>query len=229
MNPQDSHRLGHRDRLRQRFLNSGLSGFSDYEVVELVLTLAIPRKDVKKPAKDLIARFGNLRGILDAPLEDLRDVNGIGGVTPVALKVVREVASLYLQQGGEASERLIDSKTLADIWKLRIGSEKNELFEVAYLDSGYRLLSNGIERLEEGTLDRAAVYPRKVIETSLRRRAYAIVLAHNHPNGEVNPTEQDKLLTLAIITAADAIGLRVHDHIIVSQNQYCSFRDSGLI
>src|SRR5882757_8993644 len=154
----DPHYLGHRHRLRERFLNSGLGGFNDYEVVELLLTLAIPRSDVKQPAKALIARFGNLRGILDAPAEELQKVTGIGSVTPIALRIIRAAATLYLQQSAEGAECLADPDRLSAFWRMRIGALRDEVFEVAYLDTGYRLLRNGVDRLEEGTIDRATVY-----------------------------------------------------------------------
>lgn len=223
------HYLGHRQRLRERFLKSGLAGFADYEVVELLLTLAIPRSDVKQPAKALIARFKDLRGILDAPLEELRSVPGIGNVTPVALQIIKAAAILYLQQSAEASDSLADSARLAEFWRMRIGALGTEVFEVAYLDSGYRLLRDGVERLEEGTIDRAAVYPRRVVEAALKRGAFAIVLAHNHPNGETTPTEQDKVLTRAITLAAETVSLRVLDHLIVSAASSFSFRKAGLL
>lgn len=220
---------GHRQRLRQRFLKTGLDGFADYEVVELILTLAVPRTDVKQPAKELIKRFGNLRGILDAPIEALRRVDGVGEVTPVALKIIRAAATLYLQQSAEAVESLADSQRLAEFWRMRIGSLANEVFQVAYLDSGYRLLRDGVEELEQGTVDRAAVYPRRVIESALRRGAAAIVLAHNHPNGNVAPSEHDKLLTRAIVLAAETVHLKVLDHLVVSTDEAFSFRKAGLI
>lgn len=220
---------GHRQRLRQRFQRTGLDGFADYEVVELILTLAIPRTDVKQPAKELIKRFRNLRGILDAPIEELRGVDGIGEVTPIALKIIRSAATLYLQQAAESVDSLADSQRLAEFWRMRIGSLANEVFQVAYLDSGYRLLRDGVEELEQGTVDRAAVYPRRVIESALRRGAAAIVLAHNHPNGNVNPSEHDKLLTRAIVLAAETVHLKVLDHLIVSIDDVFSFRKAGLI
>src|SRR5437899_6573367 len=108
MGAKDPHYVGHRRRLRERFEKSGLEGFADHEVVELLLTLAIPRSDVKQPAKALIARFGNLRGILDAPLHELQAVDGIGSVTPVALRILREAATLYLQQSAEGRDSLAD-------------------------------------------------------------------------------------------------------------------------
>lgn len=223
------HYTGHRQRLRQRFLKSGLEGFADYEVVELLLTLAVPRADVKQPAKALIARFGNLRGILDASVEDLRTVKGLGSVTPIALKIIKAAATLYLQQSGEGQDSLADPSRLADFWRMRIGSLQNEVFQVAYLDSGYRLLRDGVETLEEGTVDRAAVYPRRVVESALRRGAAALVLAHNHPNGHVAPSEQDKVLTRAVVLAAETVGLKIVDHLIVSASETFSFRKAGLL
>lgn len=220
---------GHRQRLRQRFLTTGLEGLADYEVVELILTLAIPRTDVKQPAKQLIKQFGNLRGILGAPIEELRHVDGVGEVTPVALRIIRSAATLYLQQAAEKVDSLADSQRLAEFWRMRIGSPANEVFQVAYLDSGYRLLRDGVEELEQGTVDRAAVYPRRVIESALRRGAAAIVLAHNHPNGSVNPSEHDKLLTRAIVLAAETVHLKVLDHLIISIDEVFGFRKAVLL
>jgi DNA repair protein RadC len=229
MSTTRAHYLGHRQRLRDRFVKAGLDGFADYEVVELLLTLVIPRSDVKQPAKQLITRFGNLRGILDAPPEELRTVSGIGNVAPVALQVVKAAASLYLQQTSEGRACLTDPERLASLWRMRIGALSDEVFEVAYLDSGYRLLRDGVETLEEGTIDRATVYPRRVVEAALRRGAFALVLAHNHPNGVVVPTEQDKVLTRAIILAAETVSVRVFDHLIVSAEDAFSFRQAGLL
>jgi DNA repair protein RadC len=197
--------------------------------VELLLTLAIPRSDVKDSAKDLITHFGNLRGILDAPIEELQAVNGIGSVAPVALKIIRAAATLYLQQSAEGTDLAADHESLAAFWRMRIGANPNEAFEVAYLDSGRRLLRDGVERLEEGTIDRAAVYPRRVIESALKRGAAAIVLAHNHPNGDVRPNEQDKLLTRALVMAAETIQLKIIDHLIVSPDEAFSFKKAGLL
>jgi DNA repair protein RadC len=229
MSPEKPHYFGHRKRLRERFLKNGLGGFADYEVVELLLTLAIPRLDVKKPAKALIARFGNLRGILDAPLEELQSIKGIGEVTPVALRIIREAASLYLQQTAEQRDSFADPEALALFWRMKIGSLPNEVFQAGYLDSSYRLLREGVETLEEGTIDRAAVYPRRVIEAALRRGAAAVVFAHNHPNGNTQPTDQDKLLTRALVLAATTVQIKVLDHLIVSAEKVFSFRQEGML
>lgn len=221
--------LGHRKRLRERFNKAGLDGFADHEVVELLLTLAIPRSDVKRPAKALIERFGNLRAIFDAPLDELREVKGIGSVAPVALRIIRAAATLYLQQSAEGTESVMEAVHLETVWRSRIGALRNEVFEVAYLDSANRLLRDGIERLEEGTVDRAAVYPRRVVESALRRGAIALVLAHNHPNGNVEPTEQDKVLTRALALAAETVHIRILDHFVVSVHSVFSFRRAGLL
>ncbi len=220
---------GHRQRLRERFRKTQFQGFHDYEVVELILTLAIPRTDVKQPAKELIRRFGTLRGILDAPPEDLQAVSGLGEVAPVALKIMREVASLYLQQSAEARESLIDPEALSAFWRMRIGGLGHEVFQVAYLDSAGRVLRDGVETLEEGTIDRATIYPRRLVEAALRREAAALVLAHNHPNGDLRPSDQDKLLTRALILATETVQIRIFDHLIVSADGVFSFRKAGLL
>jgi DNA repair protein RadC len=118
---------------------------------------------------------------------------------------------------------------LYDFWRSRLGGLKYEVFEVAYLNSGYKLLRDGIETLEEGTIDRANVYPRRMVELALRKGAAALVLAHNHPNGDVQPSEQDKLMTRGLVLAAEAVQLKIVDHLIVSAEDVFSFRKAGLL
>ena len=229
MEEKKPHYHGHRKRLRDRFLKSGFAGMADHEVVEILLTLAIPRKDVKERAKTLLTRFGNLKGVLDAPVEELRAIHGIGSVAPTAFRIIREAANLYLQQKAESETSLAFPEMLYEFWRSRLGGLKDEVFEVAYLDSGYRLLRDGVERLEEGTIDRATVYPRRVMEAALRKGVAAIALAHNHPNGNVQPSEQDKLLTRALVLAAEAVQVKIVDHLIVSADEVFSFRKAGML
>lgn len=226
---EPSRNHGHRQRLRDRFLRSGFDGFAEHEIVELLLTLAIPRKDVKQQAKALLARFKSLRGILDAPVPELQEVDGIGDVAPVALRIIREAASLYLQQQAETEDDLSTTGALNAFWRCRLGGLRNEVFAMAYLDSAFRLLKNGVEVLEEGTVDRAAVYPRRVMEAALQRGAAALVFAHNHPNGDIEPSEQDKTLTRALVLAAAALQIKVVDHLIVTPDEVFSFRKAGLL
>jgi DNA repair protein RadC len=221
------HYFGHRQRLRDRFLKNGLESLPDYEAIELLLTLAIPRKDVKVPAKLAVERFGTFQKVLDAPLEELQKIPGFGSVAPVALRIIREAANRYLQQKSRESFSLANQDVLFDYCRGALGGLSNEVFKVFYLDSGYRVL--GDETLEEGTIDRAAVYPRRVMDAAIRNRAAALLFAHNHPNGNVTPSEQDKTLTQALVLAAETLQIKVLDHIIVSKETVFSFRKEGLL
>src|SRR5690606_20583473 len=154
---------------------------------------------------------------------------GIGSVTPVALQIIKAAATLYPQQAGEGRDSLADPIRLAEFLRIRIGALQNAVFEVAYLDSSYRLLRDCVDTLHEGTIGRATVYPRRVIEAALRRGAAAVVLAHNHPNANLTPSEYDKTLTRAIVLAAETVHLTVVDHMIVSAENTFSFRKAGLL
>jgi DNA repair protein RadC len=231
------HYLGHRKRLRERFKKTGLSSFQDYEAVELLLTLAIPRKDVKIPAKEAIKRFGSFHGVLDAPLEELRKIPGIGEVAPLAIRFIREAATLYLQPKSQTDLSMIktepekisleDPKILVDYCRAALGAQPNEIFKVVYLDSRYRVID--LETLTEGTIDRATVYPRKVMESALKKRASTLVFAHNHPDGNISPSDHDKTITRALILAAKALNINILDHLIVSKDEVFSFRKEGLL
>lgn len=218
---------GHRERLRTRFAKSGLDTFAEYEVAEILLTLLIPRRDVKPAAKYLINRFGNLRGVLDATSDALSDTPGIGPSTATKIVILRQILDRYLQQRATASHPLADSQVLEEYFRVRIGKLTVETFRVAFLDTAYRLLTD--EELERGTVDRASVYPRQVIDAAMRHGASRLVLAHNHPNGDVQPSEQDKTLTRAIVLAGAPLDIEVFDHFIVSANDVFSFRKAGLL
>jgi DNA repair protein RadC len=220
---------GHRARLRERFLKGGFASLADYEALELILTLCLPRRDVKPLAKALLKKFGSLRGVLDASTEDLQAIPGIGAVTPVGLKIMRETATLYLRQEVEGRSVLDNVDKLADFWRVRLGSLRHEVFEVAYLDHHYQLLEDGVERLEEGTVAETTVYPRKVMELALRKHAAHIAVAHNHPTGDVTPSDHDKRLTVALQLAGQPLGIQVIDHIIVAAQKTFSFRRAKLI
>lgn len=227
--PSPSPHAGHRARLRERFLKGGFAALADYEALELLLTLCIPRRDVKPMAKALLKEFGSLRSVLDAPVESLQRVPGIGEVAPVALRVIREAASLYLRQTIEGRHVLDNMDKLEDFWRLRLGPLRHEVFEVAFLDNHYQLLEDGIERIEEGTIAEANVYPRKVMECALRKQAAHLVVAHNHPTGDVTPSEHDKHLTRALELAGKPLGIKLIDHVIVGAKKTYSFRRAKFI
>lgn len=220
---------GHRSRLRARFEKTGFEGFAEHEAVELLLTLCIPRVDVKPLARELVKRFGNLRGVLDAPPEALKEHKGMGAVAPIALRIIREATSLYLRQGLEEKPILNSIDKLADFWRIRIGDLKHEVFEVAYLNKSYSLVTEGVERMQEGDLDRAAIYPRRILEAALRRKASGLVFAHNHPSGKPLPSAEDRTLTQVLVEAAKAVGIQVIDHIIIAPEGMFSFRRAGLL
>jgi len=227
--PDPSPHAGHRARLRERFLKGGFAGMADYEVVELILTLCLPRRDVKPIAKALLKKFGTLRGVLDAPVGELQNVPGLGTVAPVALRIIRETASLYLRQEVEGRSVLDNVDKLADFWRARLGPLRHEVFEVAYLDHHYQLLEDGVERIEEGTIAETTVYPRKIMESALRKQAAHIVVAHNHPTGDTTPSDHDKRLTRVLQLAGQPLGIQVIDHIIVAAKTTFSFRRAKLI
>ena len=216
---------------RERFVRSGFDGFAEHEIVELLLTLAIPRSDVKEPAKALLRRFGSVRGVMDAPSGGDAAGGGdrVGGPGGAGDHPGRRGA-LPPEQANERASVLGDRARIRDFWRMRIGSLTNEVFEVAYLDSG---ASGAAERRGEAPARDSGPGVRLPPARWWRRRcgggAAAIVLAHNHPNGRVEPSEADKLTTRAIVLAAETIRLRVVDHLIVSADEAFSFREAGLL
>jgi DNA repair protein RadC len=220
---------GHRNHLRQRFLKSGFCGFADYEVVELILTLCVPRRDVKKQARELLRRFSNISGIFDADLGELQKVNGIGEVTAVAIKIIKASTDLYLKSGIEGKQIFDNSQDLIKFWKNRMRGLCIEVFEVAYLDADLCLLKDGIEEIGRGNSTSVHVTPRKILESALRRNASYIILAHNHPCGNALPSDVDECITRKIKTAAEYLGVALLDHIIISKIDEFSFYDHGFV
>lgn len=220
---------GHRQRLRERFEQTGFAGFAEHEVLELILTLAIPRQDVKPRARALLDAFGSLRAVLEASPDQLRAIPGIGKVTPVALRIIREAAGLYLQQGLAQADAFRSIQQIEDFWRHRLGGLDHEVIDVAFTDSAHRLLPNGVDRVEEGDLDSVVLSPRRILEAAVRRRASGIILVHNHPNGDPQPTPADRALTTALVRAAEPLGIRLLDHLIVGRASVYSFRRAGLL
>ena len=220
---------GHRRRLRERFERCGFAAFAPHERLELLLTLAIPRSDVKPQARALMSRFGSLRSVLDAAPDELRRVPGIGVATPTVLRIIREATALYLQEGVE-EQRVLDNPTaLAAFWRTRMTGLDHEVFEVAHLDSGLRLLRDGVQTLHHGTVDRAIVYPRMVVEAALKRGASAVVVAHNHPAGDPTPSQADLDITRALSLACATLQIRLLEHLVIGRNAVFSMRAADLL
>lgn len=218
---------GHRQRLKKKFFDAGLQALHDYEVLELLLSYAIPRKDVKPLAKELLCRFGTLKDIVDAEIEDIVKVSGIGVHAAVLLKLIKEMGNLYLKQKAKEKEQITCTEELLNYCKTAMGGLKDEQFCVIYLDAQNKIID--VNTVQEGIVNQAVVYPRKVLEKALKYKASAIILVHNHPSGYIRPSEADIRLTRTIQETAKVLDILVHDHIIVGENRFFSFRQEGIM
>lgn len=227
MPPDAPHYKDHRQRLKKKFSESGIDAFHDYEVLELLLSYAIPQKDVKPLAKDLLKKFGTLKGVMDAERQDLENTTGIGTHSAVLIMLVKEMGTLYLKEKAKGKPQITCTKELIDYCKVKMGGLKDEQFHVIYLDAQNKIIE--IETVQEGIVNQAVVYPRKVLENALMQKASAIILVHNHPSGYIKPSEADIRLTKTIQETAKILDILVHDHVIIGENRFFSFREEGLM
>jgi DNA repair protein RadC len=225
--PSEDIRQGHRKRLREKFLKSGLSGFNDYEIVELLLSLGTPRKDCKQPAKEAIKRFQTLRGVLEAPAAELQQIDGIGAHSAFGIKLVQEVAREFLKAKILEKPFYRSSQEVFDYLYHAMRGLKKEVFKVIYLNSQNQIIDT--VDLSEGTVNSSAVSPREVIEGAIKSNSTALIFVHNHPSGNPEPSTNDKGLTRELVYAGRIMRLRVLDHIIIGDNRYFSFTGEGLI
>ena len=221
------HYTGHRQRLRDRFMKAGGEAMADYELLELILFQAIPRRDVKPLAKELIATFGSFSAIITAPSERLREFKGLSENAITALKVMQEVAIRL------SKEEIIDKPVLSS-WQALINycrtamaHRKTEQIRILYLDRKNVLIADELQG--EGTVDHTPVYPREVVKRALDLHASALILVHNHPSGKCRPSAEDKMITAELVRVAKGLQIGVHDHLIVCKEGYFSFRERGLI
>jgi len=218
---------GHRQRLREKFIKSGLSGFHDYEIVELLLTLASPRKDCKPQAKEAIKRFKSLRGVLSAPPEELQRIEGIGPHNALGIKLVSEVAQEFLKQKVVDKPAYKSAREIFDYLYHSMRDLKKEVFKVIYLDSQNQIID--IADIAKGTVDRGAVSAREVMESAIKHSAVSLILVHNHPSGKPEPSQSDEQITRDLVFAGGVMQIRVLDHIVIGENKYYSFAVEGLI
>lgn len=216
---------GHRQRLRDRFLKSGLDGFHDYEIIELLLTLGTPRKDCKEIAKAALDRFNTLQNVLDATQTDLIQVPGIGLTNLFGLKLIPAVSKRYLQQQLEGKTLVTNSQELFDYLNQTIRDKKRECFVAIYLDAKNRVVADEI--LFTGTVTASAVYPREVVKAALAHSAAAVIFAHNHPSGDPAPSPDDMAITRKLVQACALMGITVHEHLIIGTDGYYSFAEQG--
>jgi DNA repair protein RadC len=226
MTAEDKHQ-GHRKRLREKFLKSGLAGFHDYEIVELLLSLGTPRKDCKVPAKEAVKRFETLRGVLEAPLEELLKIEGIGAHSAFGIKLVQEVAREFLKAKTLDKPFYKSSQEVFDYLYHSMRGLKKEVFKVIYLSSQNQIIDT--VDLSSGTVNSSSVSPREVIEGAIKSHAAALIFVHNHPSGNPEPSTSDKSLTRELVYAGRIMRLKVLDHIIIGDNRYYSFAGEGFI
>ena len=225
--PDEPHYKGHRQRLRERFLNGGPDALADYELIELVLFMAIPRRDVKPLAKTLLTTFGSLSELMAASIEELIKINGISENTAVAIKTTHSISSRAMKQELKQKPVLNNWTRLMDYCHATMAHEKKEHFRILFLNKKNELLADEIQG--SGTVDHTPAYPREIMKRSLELGATAIILMHNHPSGDSTPSQADIDLTHQIIRAADPFNIHIHDHIIISRNGYSSMKNKGLI
>ena len=222
-----SHAAGHRDRLRERFARAGVDGLQDYELLELVLFRARARGDVKPLAKDLLKRFGGFAEVLAAPVARLVEVKGLGAATALELKIVH-AAAVKLSQQRVLQRQVISSwNELLSYCRAAMADEKTELFRILFLDKKNILIADEVQ--QRGTVDHTPVYPREVVKRALELSASAIILVHNHPSGDPTPSRADIDMTNQIVKAAQALNIRVHDHLIIGAKSEASFKGLGLL
>lgn len=217
----------HRKRLRARFMEGGAAALPDYEMLELVLFRAIPRQDVKPLARRLMERFGDFNRVLSAPPARLREVEGVGDAVVQELKIVEAAAHRLARARVMARHVIAGWDAVLDYCHTTMAHRETEQFRVLFLDRKNVLIAD--EEQARGTVDHVPVYPREVVKRALELNASALILVHNHPSGDPTPSEADITMTGQIDDAARALGLSLHDHIIVGKSRELSFRSSGYL
>ncbi|MBN2808751.1 MAG: DNA repair protein RadC [Deltaproteobacteria bacterium] len=217
--------IGHRQRLKERFSRQGLSGLHDYEVLELLLGYVILRRDVKPLAKELLRKFETVKRVLDAPLDRLQAVAGMGPQSAQFLKLCRELLVVYLEQPDRQRQSVTSPEQIGELCRSRLEGLSEEHFLVLFLDNRHRLIVS--EVLQRGTVDMSVVYPREVLTRALLHRAAALLVAHNHPGGSPTPSNDDLKITQALKNAAATLDIRLLDHLIVAGCQVVSLKELG--
>jgi len=219
--------LGHRERLRRRLLDAGSDALADYELLEFLLYSARARGDTKPLAKALLRRFGSLAAVLGASPDALAAVKGMGPASVAALVAVRAAAREMLR--AEVTNRSVISSwhQLLDYCTARIGFGEAEEFHLLFLDAKNALIAD--EKQQHGTVNHTPVYPREVVKRALELAASAIIMVHNHPSGDVTPSRADIEMTRTVREAAKAVGISLHDHLVIGRGRHSSFKNLGLL
>ena len=220
---------GHRQRIREKFLKNGGSALPDYELLEAYLTIAIPRRDVKPLAKQLIAKFGSFAEVINAKNEDLLSVSGVGENTLFALKIINEAAKRTSWEILKDKDLpvIADMDSLIDYCRMTMAYQDVEEFRLIYLNAKNRVIAEVTQ--QKGTINHVSLHPREVVKSALDHGASAVIMVHNHPTGDTTPSRADIEVTKKVKEALSTVNITLHDHVIVSKCGYYSFRTVGLI
>lgn len=221
------HALGHRARLRERFMTAGLNGVADYELLELVLFAAFPRGDIKPLAKLLLKEFKTLSGVFHASPQELKRIKGMGDSGVTSLKVVLAASQKLLQEKTQDGHYQNSLPQVIDYCRMTMGDLKHEQLRLLFLDRKNKIMRDEVQ--QEGTVDHTPVYTREVIKRALEIGASGLIIVHNHPSGDPTPSQADIRVTRQIQDAAEKLDIHIHDHIIIAKDTYISFRAKGLL
>jgi DNA repair protein RadC len=224
----EDHQKGHRERLRERFSKNGFAGFHDYEVLEFLLTFIFRQGDVKPLAKELIKKFGSFSKVLDASVSDLQKVKGMGEASAISLSAFRQAMAFYHNSNIQSDkEQVTKMSGLVEMLRANIGHRKNEVLFAIFLNAKNEVIAT--KEMGTGTVSQAAAFPRQIVEKALKQKATSIILAHNHPGGIAEPSEQDINITTEIKKALALVDISLQDHIILADNEYYSFMRNGIL
>ena len=221
------HYHGHRDRLRERFRDAGADALSDYELLEMVLFRALPRRDVKPLAKSLIEKFGSFAEVIHAPTPRLLEISGLGESAITEVKLIAAAASRVAKGQLKHKTVLSSWSSVIDYCRTAMAFADKEQFRILFLDKRNQLIADELQQV--GTIDHTPVYPREVVKRALELSATAIIMVHNHPSGDPTPSTADIQMTKTIVGIASPLGISVHDHIIVGKNGHASLKGLRLI
>ncbi|MDB2414781.1 DNA repair protein RadC [Rickettsiales bacterium] len=221
------HYHGHRQRLKERLLESKKGTLPDYELLEIILFSASPRKDMKPLAKELINKFGSYANVIAAPIEDLKKINGVNISVIAMLKAIQESAERLIKEEVCSKPILQSWKALIDYSRATMGHIKKEQFRILYLDKKNKVILDELQ--EAGTVDQTPVYPREIVKQALNVEASSVIMVHNHPSGDTKPSRADIDVTKKVIAALKAINVTLHDHVIISRSSHYSFKSNGII
>lgn len=217
---------GHRNRIKEKYRKGGLDGWLDYEILELALTYIIPRKDTKPIAKELLVRYKTISGVLGADNKDLESVKGISTHSALFIKFLKDIAILYLKDSIYQRDLLSSPQIVVEYLTASLKGSSNEEFIMLFLDSRNQLIAQ--ETIKSGTVNQTVVFPRTVVERALYHHSVGVIIAHNHPSGALEPSQEDRDITKVIKNALKTVDIALLDHIIIGGNGFFSFKEKNI-